>query len=90
MTNRAAAGINALIQSDASYDTYLDHIVGGSRPDPGPMSEAFWGPVKRNWRTDVRAHLRAVDVPVLAPFGSHDAYVDPIASARAYRRELTR
>lgn len=54
------------------------------------MSEAFWGFVKRNWRTDVRAHLRAVDVPVLAPFGSHDAYVDPIASARAYRRELTR
>lgn len=83
---RAAGSINALIQSDASYKTYLDHIAGGSGAEP--MSEAFWGFAKRNWRTDVRADLRNIDVPVLALFGSHDAYVDPIASARTYRAEL--
>lgn len=85
---RAGNAINALIQSDASYEAYLDHISGD--PSAQPMSEVFWGFAKRNWRTDVRADLRNVDVPVLALFGSHDAYVDPIATAQTYRAELSR
>lgn len=85
---RADDAINALIRSDASYEAYLDHISGV--PDARPMSKAFWGFAKRNWRTDVRTDLRNIDVPVLALFGSHYAYVDPVASARTYRAELSR
>lgn len=52
VAERVADGINALIQSDASYEAYLDHISGD--PDAQPMSEAFWGFAKRNWRADLR------------------------------------
>ncbi len=85
---RAADGINALIRSDASYEAYLEHIA--VLPDAEPMDAAFWGFAKRNWRSNVRADLRKVDVPVLALYGSHDAYVDPVASAATYRAELAR
>ncbi|WP_292899569.1 alpha/beta hydrolase family protein [Nitratireductor sp.] len=85
---RTNDAINALIQSGTSYETYLKHISENSSAQP--MSEAFWGFAKRNWRTDVRADLRKIDVPVLALFGTHDAYVDPIESARTYRAELSR
>lgn len=85
---RADDAINVLIQNDASYEAYLDHI--SRHPNAQPMSRTFWGFAKRNWRSDVRADLRKVDVPVLALFGSHDAYVDPVASAGTYRAELSR
>lgn len=86
LAERDADRINVLIQSNASYETYLDHIGGAS--DAEAMSAAFWGFAKRNWRADVWADLRKIDVPMLALFGSHDAYVDPITSAHAYRTEL--
>jgi len=82
----AAGAVNALIQSDAPYTDYLSHIAG--EVDVKPMSEAFWGFAKRNWRADVRTDLQALDVPMLALFGSHDAYVDPESSAAAYRQLL--
>ncbi len=84
---RADDAINALIRSDASYEAYLDHISGD--PTAQPMSKALWGFAKRNWRSDVRADVPNIDVPVLALFGSHDAYVDPVESARTYRAELS-
>lgn len=80
--------VDALIRNDAPYREYLDHVAGTTGATP--MSEAFWGFAKRNWRTDVREDLRRMDVPVLALFGSHDAYVDPVASAETYREELGR
>jgi hypothetical protein len=81
-----AGAVNALIQKGAPYAAYLSHIAG--EVDVKPMSEAFWGFVKRNWRADVRTDLQALDVPMLALFGSHDAYVDPESSANAYRQLL--
>ncbi|QEQ96674.1 alpha/beta hydrolase family protein [Neptunomonas concharum] len=85
---RAAASIDALLQNDAPYQTYLAHIAEDSNTEP--MSEAFWGFAKRNQYVDVRADLRAINVPVLALFGSHDAYVEPVSSAATYRAELNR
>jgi pimeloyl-ACP methyl ester carboxylesterase len=82
----AADAVNALIQSDAPYTAYLGHIAGDV--DVKPMSDAFWGFVKRNWSADVRTDLQALHVPMLALFGSHDAYVDPESSADAYRQLL--
>lgn len=80
--------VNALIQRDAPYTAYLEHIAG--EVDVKPMSEAFWGFAKRNWQADVRSDLQAINVPMLALFGSHDAYVDPISSATTYRQLLKR
>ncbi|MCL7930091.1 alpha/beta hydrolase family protein [Halomonas llamarensis] len=84
----AAEQVNALIQRNAPYATYLEHIEG--EVDVEPMSEAFWSFAKRNWQADVRSDLQAIKVPMLALFGSHDAYVDPISSATAYRQLLER
>ncbi|AZM95590.1 alpha/beta hydrolase family protein [Vreelandella venusta] len=84
----AAQQVNALIQRNAPYTTYLEHIEG--EVDVEPMSEAFWGFAKRNWQADVRSDLEAIKVPMLALFGSHDAYVDPVSSATAYRQLLER
>ena len=80
--------INALIQQDAPYTAYLEYIAGKEGGEP--MNEAFWRFVKRNWQADVRSDLQAIKVPMLALFGSHDAYVDTLSSATAYRQLLER
>jgi len=81
---RDAKRIDDLIRSDASYATYL------GQAGAEPMSAALWRFAKRNWDNDASADLHAIDVPVLALFGTHDAYVDPTANAAAYQRALAR
>ncbi|NUY56156.1 alpha/beta hydrolase [Salinivibrio sp. EAGSL] len=81
----AEAKVDALIQSDASYQQYLDHV----NPDENaPMSEAFWQFVQLNWASDVTNDLIDLDVPMLALFGAQDAYVDSDKTASTYHQRL--
>ena len=80
--------VDKAIKSAAPYQTYLDLMVHAPDGESATMSASYWKFVQRNWRSNVRQDLRNIDVPVLAVFGSNDAYVDPLTSARVYRQEL--
>ncbi|OOF13968.1 hypothetical protein BZG84_15010 [Salinivibrio sp. PR932] len=81
----AEATVDALIQSGASYQQYLNHV---KQDEKAPMSEAFWQFVQRNWASDVTADLIDLDVPTLALFGARDAYVDSDKTASTYHQLL--
>lgn len=82
-----AAMIEQLLQKNALYSEYLELVKQAGRHDQ--MSEEIWGFALRNWKTDVRWDLHQLRVPVLALYGSHDAYVDSALSAAAYKNILT-
>ncbi|QCP03875.1 alpha/beta hydrolase [Salinivibrio kushneri] len=81
----AEAKVDALIQSGASYQNYLDQVNQNKK---APMSEAFWQFVKRNWASDATNDLIDLDVPMLALFGARDAYVDSDKTASTYHQRL--
>ena len=82
--------IDDAIKSGAPYQTYLELMAGAPQGEDTVMSEEYWQFVLRNWRADVRDDLASINIPVLAIFGTHDAYVDPVITAREYQQELER
>ncbi|MFT6304013.1 MAG: pimeloyl-ACP methyl ester carboxylesterase [Granulosicoccus sp.] len=81
---------NALLASDASYETYLDLLSDAPSCCRGPMDEARWRFVSLNIDADAIEALRETQVPVLALFGDKDLNVDSRESASVYERELPR
>ena len=66
---------------DASFD---DLVVSG---EADGLTEDRWNFIRKNYRSDARADLETVDVPVLLILGGHDVNVD-VADTESVYREL--
>lgn len=75
-----------LLERDAPYREYLASAIGSD-----PMSQARWGFVRKNFRSDATADLRASaarPIPVHLMVGTHDRNVDVAETERTYRSIL--
>ncbi|BAL88302.1 putative X-Pro dipeptidyl-peptidase [Actinoplanes missouriensis 431] len=75
-----------LLAEDAGYDTYRSNTL-----DTEPMDAARWDFVRRNYRSDATADLRAMSakpVTVLLMLGEHDRNVDIAETEATYQRIL--
>ncbi|WP_375129355.1 alpha/beta hydrolase family protein [Rhodococcus sp. AD45-ID] len=66
---------------DASFD---ELVVSG---EADGLTEDRWNFIRKNYRSDARADLETVDVPVLLILGGHDVNVD-VADTESVYREL--
>jgi len=85
-----SARIDEAIMSGVSYQRYTQLMTDAPEGEEAPMSQAYWGFVQRNWQSDVRKDLRDITIPFLGIFGGHDAYVDPVNTAKTYIEELAK
>ena len=70
-----------LLARGASFD---DLVVSG---EADGLTEERWNFIRENYRSDARADLETVDVPVLLILGGHDVNVD-VADTESVYREL--